>query len=156
MMRWVVIALFGGVAASLVATNGDPAAPHERFGQGDCASCHERAPGYHLTSGWPLTHGRTEPQLADRCGTCHAPDTCTACHERPPATHTMGFRSPGSDSLDGERHARLAQVAPSSCLVCHRSFARDCTRCHALDEVTPWAARGGEALARWRTLVGEP
>lgn len=129
-------------------------ATHERYSQGDCASCHEEAPLYHRESNWQLTHGRAEEPLAARCATCHEPDACTECHRREPATHTAAFKQPSSDTLDSERHALLGSVRPSSCMACHQEVAADCTGCHVLGEVDEWRERGAPELERWQQLLG--
>ena len=138
----------------------DAPTAHERLDQGECASCHEDAgPVSHDAETWALDHGRAEPWLVRACASCHAPDDCQACHVRAPSTHTVGFRRPGGggDAGDGDRHAVLGRLAPSTCLTCHsQGFAASCASCHTLLEVEPWEAEARRVLRRWQGLIRLP
>ena len=128
---------------------------HARFQQGDCNTCHDAAPNYHTGGHWGLTHGRVAQHVGEQCVMCHSQAACRTCHFQSPATHTASFRSPGAATADGERHARLGRIAPSTCLVCHRSFLNDCATCHSMTEVMPWMDRGRSDLDRWQHMLGE-
>ncbi|MCK6545716.1 hypothetical protein L6R52_07600 [Myxococcota bacterium] len=133
----------------------EPEPTHGRFASGDCASCHDEGPKYHAARTWPLAHGRSPSAIEDRCERCHAAETCIACHSLAPATHTAGFRAPGSDDRDAARHALLARARPSACLVCHGDIATDCARCHAPGDLAPIVDRGRRELVRWEEVLGD-
>lgn len=133
----------------------EPDPTHARFASGECASCHDTGPKYHGATTWPVTHGRSPFAIEDRCQRCHAAEVCTACHGLAPATHTIGFREPSGDDRDATRHALLARVRPSACLVCHADVATDCGRCHGLADLAPIVERGLRDLDRWKEVLGD-
>ena len=144
-MRWRLLALLTillGLGAATRARRVE-VAPHERWGQGECESCHDDPPKRHRAPSWDLTHGRTDDAGASACATCHPAQTCTGCHSRPPATHAPGFRRPGHGAPDGRRHALLARARPSACLVCHQGLGQGCAGCHGLGEFDAWSEAGG-------------
>ncbi len=159
MNRSISIAVFLlvilAVAISVGINNRQTPAAHDSFAMGDCAVCHEDAPKFHIESQWVLTHGRSPVAVENRCVSCHSPQSCTGCHSLAPASHTANFRNPESNTHEAERHVVFGRARPSSCLVCHRSLATECTSCHRLEEINPWAERGRDELLRWKSLLGE-
>ncbi len=108
---------------------------------------------YHSERFRRLTHGRGEGFGSHRCSACHQAQDCIACHAHPPRSHSRDFMAPTGRSPGSLRHIALARAGISGCLTCHRSFYRDCTRCHTPDEVRPWQSEAGERLMRWRDLL---
>lgn len=127
--------------------------PHQLFGKGDCAECHKNPPQYHADNNWGINHGRTKLPVEARCETCHERSNCQACHARAPATHTADFRNPAASGRGAERHIMLGRAQPDNCLVCHRSLAADCTRCHTVNETREWEKAGRLKLQKWRKVL---
>jgi hypothetical protein len=128
----------------------EPAYPHERFGRGECGSCHEEAPRYHQEQRWELSHSHAGPELVDDCRTCHAPGTCAECHAKPPQTHTSGFLRPVAGTPEAGLHTVLGRERPSACVVCHSAPVRECSGCHQPHEVRVWTEEARDTLERWR------
>ncbi len=126
---------------------------HDLWERGECSSCHEEAPRYHLESRWDVLHGRLEPALSDRCETCHEGGFCVDCHAQAPDTHTAAFTRPGTRSDDGALHALLGRLRPSACAACHDRLAADCGSCHLQPEIAAWDRQAVEELSRWAPLL---
>lgn len=124
--------------------------PHERFGRGECASCHDEAPRYHQDQRWELSHGQADFDLAEDCRTCHAPGTCADCHANTPATHTAGFLRPVAGTSEAGLHSVLGRERPSACVVCHDAPVSECSGCHQPKEVRAWTEGAHDVLDRWR------
>lgn len=154
---WLLIgvAMTGTGVATVIVHARDPIPTHHRREKGECSSCHEDAPRYHTEARWDLTHGRAEPQVAARCGTCHSPETCTDCHARPPTSHTEGFLRP-TGGRQADLHTVLGHARPSSCIACHQRPLAQCAGCHSLAETRRWQERATAELERWMPLMELP
>ncbi len=135
--------------------------------EGKCVECHREPmadelddlhvagpePKSHRDTEWRLNHGRSSIASEARCYTCHSTPSCKSCHDQPPETHTAGFIEPASKGPDSTRHAILARLNPSSCLVCHESLVTGCARCHAPSETRQWQQDAMENLSKWPELL---
>ena len=153
----IVFALWTASADPHASVDRSALAP-EWWKQGKCEECHRqdgeagsKAPAYHSAQFRQFTHGRSG-MGEERCLNCHSLQGCRDCHSLAPQNHTAGFRRPGVDSLDAQRHAALARVRPSTCLTCHGSFNVTCGACHTRSETDAWALAARDALACWPRL----
>ena len=131
--------------------------------RGECQSCHNTggeagssAPRYHSTQFRQFTHGREPGSNPESCFQCHTVNACQTCHSSPPANHNLGFKRPGGGDTDARRHALLARLRPSACMVCHGNFNQLCVECHNRTEAEPWAKLASETLAPWPMLKRTP
>jgi hypothetical protein len=159
-IRWLIVVWAAMVFMALAVANRAPGpARHVRFGQGDCAACHEAggtvSPADHQSAGWPVLHGRSETMSPARCVGCHSVDACQACHLRPPPTHTAGFRRPNLGGPGATQHAMLGRLRAVNCVTCHEDAPVRCAQCHSVQEARGWVADAEPARADWRRVVGE-
>ena len=103
----------------------------------------------HQNPNWESHHGRVKAVKRTGCFACHQVSTCDSCHSIVPKTHTIGFSKPDGLSIGAQRHALLARLRPSSCLLCHQNLFTDCTGCHSPGEISSLVKAGEKELKKW-------
>lgn len=138
--------------------------------EGECADCHSEheyvkekvklgvtkaipAAKSHTDKFRRFTHGKLEYLASHNCSSCHQTQECVACHANIPESHTQDFVAPTGDSPGMFRHIALGRNNITACYTCHRSFNKECTTCHGVDEVGPWQNEAEKASGRWREML---
>ena len=142
-------------ASSTMWQHGKCVACHREPGAGEIGDVHLAGskPESHREAGWQVAHGHSHVADENRCYVCHTVDQCRSCHERRPASHTAGFVHPSGDRPGAARHALLARLSRTNCLLCHNQPAKDCGTCHAPSETHQWQDEVIPELARWSALT---